>query len=450
MAACSSLTAGMRPHHARRTTLTQRPDGPPFNASVATMSSPSIPEERQFSLPDAEQRIRTVFDALDIGTTTTFTGQSPCAALTELHDQSGKLLTGGWGKGPREAAVVGSLYEALEHLLLQRDASRDLQVRPVEALIPLLGPALTRYLPGALLHDQIEETIATRQYTALAGQPDFPYPVALSAPTYVDSPLPEDSFDYTPLRRYASNSGTAIGGSRDEALLHALNECVERDALSLFLLTHFFHARDVPLHVVSPAGLPAAEAELYRQTSEVLDAGICLLDISATPGITCCLAVAHVLHDHARLYGAGASLNPAHAARRALHELLQSHLALESQAAPARAGRAAPVHPVQMLQHWPRLHSSAAMDIESRLESQPIIASTLADQPAGPLKSQIEQIAQCLAAAGLVAGYHVIHAFDNGITLVNAVVPGFERFYLVTLGNVVVPGRRGGAPEPPC
>lgn len=410
------------------------------------MTTPDVPEERHFSLPDATRRIQAAYDALGIRCATSVIGQAPCAALTELRDADGTLLTGGWGKGAREAAVVGSLYEAMEHLLMDRHAAHDAQVRAVEDLIALLDPDLTRYLPGALLFDQIEETIATRRYTGLAGATDFHYPVALSAPTYADAPLPADTFDYAPLRRYASNSGTAIGGSLEEALLHALNECAERDAISLFLVSHFFHAGNEALRVVSPAGLPADVADLYRQISQCVDADICLLDISSTPGITSCLAVAHLCYDHARPYGAGASLNPAHAARRALHELLQSHLALASDADPARAGRAASVHPVQLLQQWPRLQPSARMDIEDRLASQPIVAVALEDRPAGAVESQIQQLGQALKADGLVAGYNVIHAFDNGITLVNAVVPRFERFYLVTLGHVVVPGRRGGAP----
>lgn len=410
------------------------------------MAPSSIPEERHFSLPDAAQRIRAAFDSLDIRHVTSFTGQSPCAALTELYDADGALLTGGWGKGAREGAAVGSLYEAMEHLLMDRQALHGAQVQTVEELISLLGPDLTGYLPGALLFDQIEETIATRRYSGLAGAVDFYYPVALSAPTYVDAPLAADTFDYAPLRRYASNSGTAIGGDLEEALLHALNECAERDAISMFLLAHFFHAGNDALRVVSPAGLPADVADLYRQVSQCVDADICLLDISSTPGITSCLAVAHLCYDHARPYGAGASLNPAHAARRALHELLQSHLALASNATPARAGRAASVHPVQLLQQWPRLQPSARMDIEDRLASQPIIAVQLEDRPAGPVEAQVQQLGQALKADGLIAGYNVIHTFDNGITLVNAVVPRFERFHLVTLGHVVVPGRRGGAP----
>jgi len=407
-----------------------------------------LPEEREFTLGDARQRIDDAFNALGIRHHTTCVGESPCAALTELYDAADVVLTGGWGKGERAAARVGSLYEAMEHYLMERDAAHQATVQPVETLIQALGPALTTYLPGALLADQLEETIATRRYAGLSGTPDFDYPVALSAPHYADSPLPADAFDYSGLRRYASSSGTAIGGSLGEALLHALNECAERDALSLFLLTHFFHCRDASLSVITPDGLPNEMAELYLHVAERLGTAICLLDISSVPGITCCMAVAHQCYDHARPHGAGASLNPAHAARRALHELLQAHLALQCPTPAARQGRDASVHPQLLLQEWPRLQRCAAMDIEALLDSQPCIAGRLDDRPAGPVEHQIKQFATLLQQADLQAGYHIIHAFENGITLVNVVVPRFERFYVVTLGHVVVPGERGGAPLP--
>lgn len=407
-----------------------------------------LEEEREFTLCDAEQRIGDAYDALCIRRHTTCIGESPCAVLTELYDADEVMLTGGWGKGERAAARVGSLYEAMEHYLMEHHSAHRATVQPVETLIQGLGPTLTSYLPGALLADQLEETIATRRYNGFSGTPDFDYPVALSAPHYVDAPLPADSFDYGGLRRYASSSGTAIGGSLDEALLHALNECAERDALSLFLLTHFFHRRDVSLTVITPDGLPNDVAALYRSVAERLGSDICLLDISSVPGITCCLAIAHQCYDHARPHGAGASLNPAHAARRALHELLQSHLALQCPTPAAQKGRDASVHPQVLLQDWPRLQRCAAMDIEARLDSQPSVVGRLDDRPAGAVATQVKRIATLLLQADLQAGYHVVRAFENGITLVNVVVPRFERFYVVTLGHVVVPGERGGAPLP--
>lgn len=382
---------------------------------------------------------------MDLRPRITLMGEGPCAAWTALHDAGGGFVTGGWGKGERDAARVGALYEALEHHFTARHACGDARVQPVEALIAGMTPEALDSLPGAILADQLEETIACRPYACIGGGSGFDYPLALVAPDYVDAPLPGDSFDYTGLRRYASNSGTAIGASVEEATLHALNECIERDAISMFLLTHFFHDLAAPLQVASPETLPDDVADLYRRVSSSLDAGITLLDISNGIGSTTCLAVAHLLYPHSRPYGAGASLNPAHAARRALSELLQSHMGLSCEAEELRAARSTAPDLLAGLQPWPRLQACLAMDIEQRLETRRIVPATIEDIPAGDVSAQVQRIARTLQAHGLQAGFKVVHQTPVGTALVNVVVPDFERFYLVTIGNVVVPGRRGKA-----
>ncbi|GAB3053911.1 YcaO-like family protein [Stenotrophomonas tumulicola] len=408
----------------------------------------TLPEEREFTLAEAERRALQDIGALGLTPRCQSLGTGPCAAWTELHDAHGQLVTGGWGKGEMQAARTGALYEALEHLLTRRHAADQATVLAVDDLIARMPPEAIACLPGALLADQVEETIACRRYENLHDGPDFDYPLALSAPDYVDAPLRDDSFDYTGLRRYASNSGTAIGASVDEALLHALNECIERDAMSLFLLRHFFHARQAPLHVVSCDGLPADTADLYRRVSHLVDADITLLDISNGPGVTTCLAVSHRLYPHTRPYGAGASLNPAHAARRALSELVQSHLGLSCDADALLDARKEAPDLWARLQPWPRLQACLAMDVEQRLATQLLVPATLAEVPAGDVHSQVRQIAAVLGAHGLQAGFAVVHQTALGTALVNVVVPTFERFHLVVIGNVVVPGQRGQALVP--
>lgn len=405
----------------------------------------TLPEERQFTLAEAERRALQDIGALGLTHRSQSLGTGPCAAWTELQDADGHLLTGGWGKGEQHAARTGALYEALEHLLTRRHAADNATVLAVDDLVSRMPPDATACLPGALLADQLEETIACRRYEDLHAGPGFHYPLALSAPDYVDAPLRDDSFDYTGLRRYASNSGTAIGASVDEALLHALNECIERDAISLFLLTHFFHARQAPLHVVSCDGLPANVADLYRRVAHLVEADITLLDISNGSGVTTCLAVSHRLYPHARPYGAGASLNPAHAARRALTELAQSHLGLSCGADAIRVAREEAPCLQARLQPWPRLQACLTMDVEQRLATQPLVPTVFADAPAGDVASQVRQIAALLGGHGLQVGFAVVHQTPVGTALVNVVVPTFERFHLVAIGNVVAPGQRGQA-----
>ena len=404
-----------------------------------------VPEERQFCLEHATRRIEREMRQLRLQATVDVQGQGPCIARTALHDAGGSLLTVGWGKGEPDTARTGSLYEAMEHLLSARHLLTGAQVHPVDAVLEALARETPGEMPLTLLADQVEETIACRRYTSLCGRAAFDYPLVLSAPDYLHAPLPADTFDHAGLSRYASNSGTAIGACPAEALLHALNECIERDALSLFLLTHFFHGCEEPLQRVDPQCMPAHMTDLYHRASAAVDAPIALLDISAHGPVSTCLAVALHGYPYPRPFGAGASLNPAHAARRALTELVQAERGAATADAPAQQAASAMFDD---LAPWPRLHAALAMDIETLLRRRRVIATGLRERPGGELCGQIRTIAAALDDQGLHPGYALLRHSFSGSSLVNVVVPGMERFFLVTAGNVVLPGSRGQALRP--
>jgi len=70
------------------------------------------------------------------------------------------------------------------------------------------------------------------------------FPYFLIDPDYRKQPFPHDELDYTSLSEMPTNNGTAIGATFEEAMLHAINELVERDAISCFLLSTF--CKEVP------------------------------------------------------------------------------------------------------------------------------------------------------------------------------------------------------------
>lgn len=405
----------------------------------------SLPEEREYSLDEAEQRINADLAALELTPHCTMMGSGPYCAWVELCDAQGVQVHVGWGKGDEQAARVGALYEALEHLLAERHAADNADVMQVETLHAGLPAQEKTSLPAPLLADQIEETIACRRYEPLGAGTAFDYPLVLAEPTYVRSQLSADSFDYAGLERYACSSGTAIGGSVQEATLHALNECIERDAVSLFLLQHFFHDQQAPLRVIAPDGLPADVAAMYEAVSRRIGAPLCLLDVSAGFGATTCVALAHRAFPQARPFGAGTSLNPAHAARRALQELLQYYLAQDGDAPGMDPATEHMEDPVVQLGRWPRLAASARMDIETRLATCPIIRGWIEDRPCTDLAEQIASVSAALHAQGMRVGMNVVKRLPSGSAVVNVVVPMFERFFLVNVGKVIAPGTRGRA-----
>jgi ribosomal protein S12 methylthiotransferase accessory factor len=60
-----------------------------------------------------------------------------------------------------------------------------------------------------------------------------------------------------------------------------------------------------------------------------------------------------------------------------------------------------------------------------------------------PLAEQINLLAEDLQRHGRTLGVHRLHQTPLGTTLVNVVIPGLERFFVVSSGNVVIPQARG-------
>lgn len=129
-------------------------------------------------------------------------------------------------------------------------------------------------------------------------------------------------------------NGLAAGNTVTEAVLHALYEVVERDAVAAEEFHHIHHdpveAAARPVRLIDPATLPPA---VHRPVRQLLDAGlrVQIQDCTTGSGIP---VIGVVLVDEAypgaegeavSFAGYGADLDPARAAMRAVTEAAQAH-----------------------------------------------------------------------------------------------------------------------------
>lgn len=394
------------------------------------------PPEREFTLAQARQRISEQLRALSLKARSRCLGREIVSVQTTLRSASDHRLSTGCGKGTREEAEVGALFEALEHYLTDHHPLADLYLRGSSAL--QATPQLARDGCQPWLQAQPKAQLACRRYHPLQGDRPFEAPVVLSSVGYARQPLPDDTFDYRGLRRYASSSGTAIGASRSEAILHGLNECIERDALSLFLLTHFHQPQSRPLRQVVKPIVHDSLGYLWRKTEHLLHQPVTVYEISNefTSRTFLATTVGHQVHGLA--IGVGTSLTPRHAVRRALTELAQVRLNQANEAAQADL-----LARQRHLLPYRRLHRCILLDFQA-LEANARVPVHLAPEGAIPgLGQQLALLDQSLRLHGFHPGYCELFQGQAGVSLVNVLVPGLERFYLVTSGNVVIPGPRG-------
>jgi ribosomal protein S12 methylthiotransferase accessory factor len=132
-------------------------------------------------------------------------------------------------------------------------------------------------------------------------------------------------------RFWRSSDGLASGNTREEAVLHAVLERVERDALTLWqiLPLHQRYARRIDHETLVDDNLRAMLAKVAAA-----DLQLALFDITADLGIPCVAAVlgpaagsANAVTRHVEVtLGCGCSLSPALAAGRAVTEAVQSRM----------------------------------------------------------------------------------------------------------------------------
>ncbi|UII69263.1 YcaO-like family protein [Pseudomonas sp. HN11] len=400
------------------------------------MHTNHVVPERSQSLANAQQQILAQLSALKLRARLRTVGHHALCVQASVYDAQSTEVSRGAGKGHLAAARVGALYEALEHYL-----SDDLQASPLHRQASSYFAAHSRFDDDgalAMLTAQQEGAIVCRTYRSLVDDQLFSYPLALTCPRYCEQPLHDDPTDLRALRRYSSNSGTAIGATGDEALLHAVNENIERDALSLFLLEHFYYQHSSGLRRVDPHSLgPEARTALHALHQQ-FNAEVVVLDISREFCATTCLAFINAPSTMPLVYGSGTSLSPTHAAWRALAELAQ----LQALAAEPPLIR----HLLNAQRHlapFARLRRCLQFSPD-RLMAQPVEWVQLHEhKPLPDPGEQITRLVDDMASHNLTPGVCNLFQSRLGTTLVHVVIPGLERFFLVSTGNVVVPQQRG-------
>ncbi|WP_327590981.1 YcaO-like family protein [Nonomuraea sp. NBC_00507] len=349
------------------------------------------------------------------------------------------------GKGRPEEARVGALFEALEHYLTGPAGFDPATVEPAapagvaagvlreDACAPLLGS-----MPG--------RRMACLRYRALGEGQETLVPLFLSAPWYVETgaarlrELARDDCDYVHLMRYSCNSGSAVGVTAAEALLHALNEVIERDALSLLLVRAFLGRGSFQPRQIDPDTLLPGLARAYATAGELTGSSVYLLDITSDVGVPTMLAYTAPTSRHPHRRGAGTSLSPAYAAWRALTELIQTTLGENL----SRSGALARDDLSGLAAH-PALYACGRFDLTGPLRKARVVPFPQATEVAGAPGGQLRTVVTKLAAQGHQPFCRTVRALPGGVIAVHVMVPAFERFMLVTDGNLVIPGRRGQA-----
>ncbi|BBC66180.1 hypothetical protein MMRN_30760 [Mycobacterium marinum] len=399
--------------------------------------------ERQLPLTESEAHGMGLLEELGLTAQFRYYGGDPTAWHCELFDTNSQARQGiGFGKGQVAEARVGALYEALEHYLIHRESLTPFNIE----LLPcgqIAHSALSGEAYAAILADQPDNHIACRRYQTIDGSDTLAIPQFLSNPWWAEAATAErraevgDTADYTAVARYSSNNGSAIGTSRTEATVHAINEAIERDALSLFLAKTFVAEEpDAPVALATET-LPNELLELLCRVQNRIGRQVWLIDITTDLGVPSTMAYSPGSRGQ-YLLGSGTSLSRHYSVFRALTELVQVQLEQEQ----AGAGQAAKrVLAISQLADYPGLQAAMALDLSrfaTSMSATGFIDTLVASTP----DQHLQQLLQMLHSRGFTAYFRHLHASSNGVTAVHTHIPGLEHFHLIT-DAAVVPGERG-------
>ncbi|WP_331750306.1 YcaO-like family protein [Streptomyces sp. NBC_01707] len=372
----------------------------------------------------------------------------PGAWACELRNGEERVQDGfGLGKGGREAARVGALFEALEHYVSEKDYFDPGSVRSERAhTLSRADGALNQDQAVQLFNEFPDGDIGCLEYEEISSGSSISVPIFLSTPGYVDADPSfraalGDTYDYSAVWRYSSNNGWASGVTAAEATVHALNEVVERDAFSMLLIHQFLRRPRQPLRVVDRSTLPPELSRLVELADEVTGRTVYLIDMTSDLSVPSYLAFLPPKNgDPARIRGCGASLSSDHAAQRALSELIQIQGAAQFKDSES-------VFPSAMFprhdgtREYPALRACRLADFAGRLPTADMVSFESTSHPATP-QEHLDELLRQLSGQG----YSVLRrqaVTPEGLAVVNIFVPGLERFMLVTDGVLVLPGPRG-------
>ena len=248
----------------------------------------------------------------------------------------GRPAATGLGRGDRATARVGALFEALEHYLSGLDGLRNRQVRLRDAHEVAHGPLASDPFIAELAEGPARELGCVR-YEALDGSAEVDVPVFLTIPEYRGEQgesarlTVEDFYDYSAAGLCVEATGWAAGSYAAEALVHAVNEAVERDALAQLVADQLAGEHVQPLRVVDPTTLPEDLADLMTDASNRCGRQVHLIDMTSDLDVPAFYAVQEPGGSAA---GSAAALSSRVAAGRALTELIQVQTATDDRVLP--------------------------------------------------------------------------------------------------------------------
>lgn len=372
--------------------------------------------ERELTTEEAYNRLTKLHQQLGFHSKTKLSKNNNLVATCHLYDSTYREISCGAGKG--EHCELGALAESLEHYFVDKAIPNIIESDKILQSIAPFDDWLLKSIPPSC-------KIPYFALHALDSHNEIKIPAILIAPSSSNLKAIEKTAAGF-LAKYASNSGTAIGCTESEALLHAINEAIERHALSMYYLS--LCKLNSPPEIYRPSN-SFLEETFAHDTKLLCHAK--KLDIYLTHDfydVPFCIAISRSKKEGSLSgVGSGSSINPSIAMYRAVTEQMQC----EQLSGPKEKQEDLTTEKV--------LTYSAKLS--SLLHPCPKYNVPEYHPPRIELsvRGQIKRTLINLGKDNKTVFYRTLYEHPNLATVVQVFIPGLERFHLIRSGIPVAP-----------
>ena len=362
------------------------------------------------------------------------------------NDNSRQMSFVGGGSGCFIQANVKAAYEALEDTLTHgvfASAKHEL----IYTFSTNSSPS-TPYLQkcGLLPKIVFQEEYLDRGYPWLKlydltnKENELYYPLSLIYPYTTKIPQFNAEIDQSDLIELSNETSISIGASYEEAMIHSINEWIERDAYSLFLLQTIIKQQSIPAKVVLHNSLPEDLLEIVAMIETNFNEELIIVDITSDINIPAFLVSFSRQNSIVQPAGFAASLSKHAALQQALLEALQYKDRYNSDAHEFRQAA------LRHYQERPLLVKAMQCDLLDVVRNGKYIDCSwceIATYPSGTLSEQLKAMVMLLQARGFNLFYNKLYQGDSGVALVYTMITGLETFFLIKDGKFLPLKHRG-------
>ncbi|MDR8384316.1 YcaO-like family protein [Pseudomonas sp. JL2] len=382
--------------------------------------------ERELTSTEALFNIMSTLHTLGFRAEARYTTPSRLVATAELFDSDNHFIESGAGKGPD--ALIGALAETIEHASSFLAPNHESTWHSTDSIASQKAAKYDGFFTRLPYSD---EPIDCFTLTSLDKKEHLIAPSALLCPAAARSNSNDTRSTMQFLARYSSNSGIAFGCTENEALLHGIQEIIERHVLSLFFMAICGIGPKMDLYKPStsllnkallndPSALEPANKLQIIIIKDVLSVYFAVAFPKAGPGDQPLSPI-----------GSGCSMDICTAIQRAVTEQFQSESLYD-------------VFEDSMDRKTVKLLSHSKT-LKNLIDLAPVRSLNLPELECPPHNSnetvpaQLDTLHKAVSASDKKIFHRTVVRFPNNSIVTQAYIPGLERFNIIRNGQLVVP-----------